>query len=238
MAKGYKYKQAKKEYQYKLRNYFNDNPKEFKGKALIAKKVGVSPQRLNNWINRDSWNDLSNYTEAQTEIKFSEDGKIEGKHNKCKLTKELYDRLFFYLSILDPATGKRKLSNEEISTKLGISVTTFYRYLETDVPFYKIYQRAKLKVKGEVALDKLLDGYTQNNVKVEVGETPKGYVNKKIIEKKEIGPDSRAVTFALKNADPENYSDNPKAAVKVEINNNIDIKNLSDEELEKIIKGE
>ena len=237
MAKGYKYKQAKKEYQYKLRHYCADDPTKFKGKAKIAHRLGITPQRLNNWINRDNWNDMTEYTEAQTEMKFHENGKVVGKQGNCKLTKELYEKLFFYLSMIDDETGKRKYTNTQVSEKLNISVTTFYRYLDEDVPFYKIYQRAKLKIKGEIGLEKLIDGYEQKTIKLEKGDTPKGYIDKQVMEKKQIGPDYRAVNFALTNSAPEDYTNSPKANVKVEVNN-IDISDLSDEELEKIVNGE
>lgn len=116
------------------------------------------------------------------------------------------------------ATGEH--TNEAICISVGICEDTFYKWIKEKPEFNEAFKKAELKATKNLAqiarsaLMKKIDGYDyeelhQEGVRDALGNVTITHV-KRI--KKHVPPSDTAIIFALKNSDPENFSD------KVDVN--------------------
>lgn len=136
------------------------------------------------------------------------------------------------------------LTNEQISKNIGITRTTLQDWLRKYPELKTAMKKGKEVVDIEVenALLKRALGYkyveeTTERVFNKQTESYELVVTKKVV--KEVQPDTTAQIWWLKNRKPETWKDRKQieADVKNE-NKNFDMSNLTDEQLEKILKSE
>ncbi|RRD38806.1 hypothetical protein EII29_09785 [Leptotrichia sp. OH3620_COT-345] len=229
----------------KLKQYYQTQLYEAAGddkkinKRQIAKLYGISAQNLNNYIKRKNWNDLTEFVYVPLDIKpgIKKNEPLNG--SKSKLTGEMLEQLFEYARRTED-DGKPTFTNQEIAEKLGISVSTFYKYHQENIHFYKTLRSARRLGQVEDAMLKSATGYKYVESKVEdivvgkTGEKTGEIKSTKII--KEVTPDVRAQKYLMSNIVPEEYTENKKVEQKITISEDIDVSQLTDEQLEKLMK--
>lgn len=251
-----KYRKAKQEFQCKLyailKNLKFDlkDYESYKGtvtelmrtgkinKSYIAKKNGLTPQRIQNWVNRHEWGDLSNYINIPSIIVTH---KVKKKANSY-YSPELLENLQKYASELTLG-GEIKYSNLELAELLGISNSSFYNYYKTKPQFADVLDEtragAQRVFKYERALDDRAFGCNVIEKKEITRENAKGARSFESTrsEKKILG-DVNAIKFGLTNIAPDKYSNNQKIEQKIKVDQKLDFTKLSDKELEEVYGGE
>ena len=102
------------------------------------------------------------------------------------------------------------LTDEQIAQKIGIGMTTFYRWQEQYRDFRDAIKKGKAPVDIQVenALLKRALGYTEEEVVTEIVEQPDGRQRKQIRKVMRIfPPDTTAQIFWLKNRRPDRWRD-------------------------------
>ena len=139
----------------------------------------------------------------------------------------------------------------EICEDIGIAESTYYKWLSTKVEFSDAVEQAKQQFKDELlpdarkSLKKLVQGYTVTETRTVTADTGKKSEEGKAIVKvkehtkteKHFQPSLGAVTFALTNADPDNWKNRQDTNVSADVTLKSELDNLSDDELEIIING-
>ncbi len=227
----------------KLKQYYQTQLYEAGGddkkinKRQIAKLYGISAQNLNNYINRKKWNDLSEFVYVPLEIKpgIKKNEPLNG--SRSKLTGEMLEQLFEFARRTDE-NGKPTFTNQEIAEKLGISISTFYKYYQENIHFYKTLRSARRLGAVEDAMFKSAVGYKVEEKRTEdVVYYGRITGEKKVLDvKKDIAPDVRAQKYLMSNIVPEEYTENKKVEQKITISEDIDVSQLSDEQLEKLMR--
>lgn len=204
-------------------------------KSCIAKKYGLTPQRIQNWIQRHNWNDLSDYIDVPGILNLSIEKKVK---NNSPYGPDMLGKLKVYASQLN-TTGQAKYTKKDLAELLGISEATFHKYMKR-LEFKEAYEEAKFgaerKWKYERALDKKALGETIVETHEESSINAKGDVieRNKVVTKQVTG-DTKAIIFGLENLAPDKYGKDRKESI---VNNvNINLADLTDEELEKLING-
>lgn len=118
-------------------------------------------------------------------------------------------------------------TNEDIAKKLGVDVSTFYRYQNEYEELRNALKKGKEVIDFEVenALLKRAFGYEYDEVTYENGEEVKRVT-------KQVAPDTTAQIFWLKNRKPKDWRDRKD----IDIEASIEKKELTPEERAKRIK--
>ena len=154
------------------------------------------------------------------------------------LQEKMLEQLFEYARRTNE-DGKPTYTNQEIAEKLEISVSTFYKYYQENIHFYKALRSAKRLGQVEEAMFKSATGYKYIEAKTEdivvgkTGEKTGEIKNTKIV--KEMIPDVRAQKYLMSNIVPEEYTENKKVEQKITVSEDINLSQLSDEQLEKMM---
>lgn len=112
-------------------------------------------------------------------------------------------------------------NNDNIIHNLGISKKTFYKYLSEKSEFLHLIKNGRITIVAELrsALIKKAKGFDYTETKIIEREDPDTGDKIKTIEtyNKKSLPDVAALNLALKNYDPENWSNDPQGdAIKRE----------------------
>lgn len=112
-------------------------------------------------------------------------------------------------------------NNDNIAHNLGISQKTFYKYLSEKSEFLQLIKNGRISIVAELrsALIKKAKGFDYTETKIIEREDPDTGDIIKTIEtyNKKSLPDVAALNLALKNYDPENWSNDPQGdAIKRE----------------------
>lgn len=229
-----RYKKCKKEYQFRLYHEENIN------KTKLAKKYKLTLQALNNWIIRYEWNDLTDYVDVPSIIAKND---IEIKSNS-KYTQELVEDMYFYAKEILPNGELRFQTKEALRDKLGLSKSTFSKYLNKR-EFYEAYVKGRAeaekqikKLEYEKALDKVALGTKKISKKIEPIYKKGEYIGDKVTEMVEdVLPNVKALEMGFNKLAPGEYDKKPFVE-KQSLPKNIDWDNLTEEEIEKLAKGE
>ncbi len=139
----------------------------------------------------------------------------------------------------------------EICTLVHISESTYYDWKAKKPEFSEAIKKAQdnfnllLAAEAKKSLLKKIRGYTvieKRTVRVGTGEvTDKGKAKTKIKEhaetEKHIQPDTAAIIFTLTNRDSDNWKNKQDTNISGALDLKSELENLSDEELETIIKN-
>lgn len=203
-------------------------------KSCIAKKYGLTPQRIQNWIQRHNWNDLSDYIDVPGILNSTVEKQVK---NNSPYGPDMLGKLRVYASQLN-TIGQAKYTKKDLAELLGISEATFHKYMKRP-EFKDAYEESKFgaerKWKYERALDKKAFGEEITEVHSEHGSNNNGGYRKNKEITKVIPGDTKAIIFGLENLAPDKYGKDRKETI---VNNvNINLADLTDEELEKLING-
>lgn len=204
-------------------------------KSSIAKKYGLTPQRIQNWIQRHNWNDLSDYIDIPGILNLNVEKKIR---NNSPYGPDMLGKLRMYTSQLN-TIGQAKYTKKDLAELLGISEATFHKYMKK-IEFKEAYEESKFCAerawKYERALDKKAFGETLTETYEETSTDSNGKtLEKSKIVTKETAGDTKAIVFGLENLSPNKYGKDRKETI---VNNvNINLQDLTDEELAKLING-
>lgn len=133
--------------------------------------------------------------------------------------------------------AKDGLSDEQIAYNIGINKNTIYTWKKKYPAIHEVLKKGKEVVDRQVenALLKRALGYDYEEETKMVAESGKKSIK---VVKKHIPPDTTAIIFWLKNRKREQWRDVNKIEidkpVQVEQNTNIDLSNLSKDELLKL----
>lgn len=229
-----RYKKCKKEYQFRLYHEENIN------KTKLAKKYKLTLQALNNWIIRYDWNDLTDYVDVPSIIAKND---IEIKSNS-KYTQELVEDMYFYAKEILPNGEFRFKTKESLREKLGLSKSTFSKYLNKR-EFYEAYVKGRgegekqiKKLEYEKALDKVALGTKKISKKIEPVYKKGEYIGDKVTETiEDVLPNVKALEMGLNKLAPGEYDKKPFVE-KQSLPKDIDWDNLTEEEIESLAKGE
>jgi len=229
-----RYKKCKKEYQFRLYHEENIN------KTKLAKKYKLTLQALNNWIMRYEWNDLTDYVDVPSIIAKND---IEIKSNS-KYTQELVEDMYFYAKEILPNGELRFQTKEALRDKLGLSKSTFSKYLNKR-EFYEAYVKGRAeaeklikKLEYEKALDKVALGTKKISKKIEPIYKKGEYIGDKVTEMVEdVLPNVKALEMGFNKLAPGEYDKKPFVE-KQSLPKDIDWDNLTEEEIERLAKGE
>lgn len=109
------------------------------------------------------------------------------------------------------AWARDGLNDEQIATKMGISVATLYNYKRDHLEILEALKRGKEVVDIEVenALLKRAKGYKYTEVTKELVKNEDGELELQVTKKvtKEVQPDTTAQIFWLKNRKPKEWRD-------------------------------
>ena len=203
-------------------------------KSCIAKKYGLTPQRIQNWIQRHNWNDLSDYIDVPGILNSTVEKQVK---NNSPYGPDMLGKLRVYASQLN-TIGQAKYTKKDLAELLGISEATFHKYMKRP-EFKDAYEESKFgaerKLKYERALDKKAFGEEIVESHKEDGYNHNGSYKKNKEVTKVIPGDTKAIIFGLENLAPDKYGKDRKETI---VNNvNINLADLTDEELEKLING-
>ncbi|NEZ46510.1 helix-turn-helix domain-containing protein [Clostridium niameyense] len=153
---------------------------------------------------------------------------------KCKYENNVKDKL-----ILVEGWARNGLTDEQIAKNLGISKTTFYKYIKEHNELSECLKKGKEVIDFEVenALLKRALGYKYKEVTKELFKNPKTNkeelkVTKEVI--KEVAPDTTAQIFWLKNRKPQEWRDKQNIEHSGNMNISNPFKELTTEELKRI----
>jgi len=131
------------------------------------------------------------------------------------------------------------LSDEQIAKNIGISTSTLYEWKKKYSEFSEALKKGKEVIDRQVenALLKRALGYEYEEVKQIIEKDDNGK-DRKRIEKiiKHVAPDVTAQIFWLKNRKPQEWRDKQQIEHSGDMNINNPFKNLTTEELKKLIK--
>lgn len=229
-----RYKKCKKEYQFRLYHEENIN------KTKLAKKYKLTLQALNNWIMRYEWNDLTDYVDVPSIIAKND---IEIKSNS-KYTQELVEDMYFYAKEILLNGELRFQTKEALRDKLGLSKSTFSKYLNKR-EFYEAYVKGRAeaeklikKLEYEKALDKVALGTKRITKRIEPVFRKGEIVGEKAtIMEEDILPNVKALEMGFNKLAPGEYDKKPFVE-KQSLPKDIDWDNLTEEEIERLAKGE
>ena len=234
-----KWKLSKLKQYYQTKLYEADGNDKAINKRQIAKLYGISPQNLNNYIRRKNWNDLSDFIYVPFEVPAGIKRNQPLNGSLTKLTGEMLETLFELARMVNDA-GKPLYSNQEIADKLGISISTFYKYNQENIHFYKALKKGRMLGEVEDAMYKSAVGYRtveereEDIVVTKTGE--KTGETKKTKIAKDIQGDVRAQKYLMSNIVPDEYTENKKVEQKVTVSEDLNLSELSDEQLNKLLK--
>ncbi|KEI16967.1 transposase [Clostridium novyi B str. ATCC 27606] len=153
---------------------------------------------------------------------------------KSKYETNVKDKL-----ILVEGWARNGLTDEQIAKNLGISKTTFYKYIKEHNELSERLKKGKEVIDFEVenALLKRALGYKYKEVIKELVRDPETKeeelkVTKEVI--KEVVPDTTAQIFWLKNRKPEEWRDKQNIEHSGSMNVNNPFENLTTEQLLKL----
>lgn len=203
-------------------------------KSCIAKKYGLTPQRIQNWIQRHNWNDLSDYIDVPEILNSTAEKKVK---NNSPYGPGMLGKLRVYASQLN-TIGQAKYTKKDLAELLGVSEATFHKYMKR-VEFKEGYEESRFgaerRWKYERALDKKAFGEQIIETHEEDGRNHNGSYKKNKEITKIIPGDTKAIIFGLENLASDKYGKDRKETI---VNNvNINLADLTDEELEKLING-
>ncbi len=229
-----RYKKCKKEYQFRLYHEENIN------KTKLAKKYKLTLQALNNWIRPYECNDLTDYVDVPSIIAKND---IEIKSNS-KYTQELVEDMYFYAKEILPNGELRFQTKEALRDKLGLSKSTFSKYLNKR-EFYEAYVKGRAeaeklikKLEYEKALDKVALGTKRITKRIEPVFRKGEIVGEKAtIMEEDILPNVKALEMGFNKLAPGEYDKKPFVE-KQSLPKDIDWDNLTEEEIERLAKGE
>lgn len=219
----------------------SDISRNFKIKNVVAKKYNIkNVQIVANWVSRKEWNDLSNFVNIP---KILSNSRLSNEiKSNSPYGPELLDKLKIYSGHLN-TSGEPKYNKKELAEILNISEAAFYKYMKK-AEFREIFEETRKKAirtfKYEAALDKKAFGHTLKEIVSDMKRDEDGdliVIREREIQK-EVAGDTKAITFGLTNLAPEKYSDKQEKKQDITITSKIDLSNLSDEELEKIVNGQ
>ena len=105
-------------------------------------------------------------------------------------------------------------SNDNIIQNLGIHEASFYRYLKEKSEFCELIKNGRIPIVAELrsALIKKAKGFDYTETKIIEREDPDTGETVKTVEtyNKKALPDVAALNLALKNYDPDNWSNDPQ----------------------------
>lgn len=105
-------------------------------------------------------------------------------------------------------------SNENIYRNLDISEPVFYKYLAEKEEFKELIKNGRIAIVAELrsALIKKAKGFDYTETKIIEREDPETGEKVKTVEtyNKKALPDVAAINLALKNYDPDNWSNDPQ----------------------------
>lgn len=105
-------------------------------------------------------------------------------------------------------------SNDNIIQNLGIHEASFYRYLKEKSEFCELIKNGRISIVAELrsALIKKAKGFDYTETKIIEREDPDTGETVKTVEtyNKKALPDVAALNLALKNYDPDNWSNDPQ----------------------------
>ncbi len=131
------------------------------------------------------------------------------------------------------------LSDEQIAKNIGISTSTLYEWKKKYSEFSEALKKGKEVIDRQVenALLKRALGYEYEEVRQIIEKDDNGK-DRKRIEKiiKHVAPDVTAQIFWLKNRKPQEWRDKQQIEHSGDMNINNPFKNLTTEELKKLIK--
>lgn len=105
-------------------------------------------------------------------------------------------------------------TNENIAYNLGINMVTFYKYVKEKNEFNELLKNGRIAVVAQLrsALIKKAMGFEYQESKIIEREDPDTGEKVKTVEtyNKKALPDVAAINLALKNYDPDNWSNDPQ----------------------------
>lgn len=122
--------------------------------------------------------------------------------------------------LLAEGYAREGLDDKMIADKLGIVLSSFYRYKEKFSEFSEALKRGKAPVdfKAESALLKRALGYTYEEKTTELRIDEEGNAKPAVVKtvKKEVPPETGAIAFWLKNRKPEKWRDKQDVELQTE----------------------
>jgi hypothetical protein len=105
-------------------------------------------------------------------------------------------------------------NNENIAYNLGINMVTFYKYVKEKNEFNELLKNGRIAIVAQLrsALIKKAMGFEYSETKIIEREDPDTGEKVKTVEtyNKKALPDVAALNLALKNYDPDNWSNDPQ----------------------------
>jgi hypothetical protein len=105
-------------------------------------------------------------------------------------------------------------NNENIAYNLGINMVTFYKYVKEKNEFNELLKNGRIAIVAQLrsALIKKAMGFVYSETKIIEREDPDTGEKVKTVEtyNKKALPDVAALNLALKNYDPDNWSNDPQ----------------------------
>lgn len=132
---------------------------------------------------------------------------------------------------------RRGYTLEEVAEDIGVAVSTLKKWISDNEELSDAVKNARAlpDIKVEDSLYKRTQGMKKTTTKTTIMSDKDGASKQTKIEvfEEDIPPDTVACIFWLKNRDPENWRDVQDITTKV---NNVDLKPLTDKELEMLSK--
>jgi len=146
--------------------------------------------------------------------------------------KSLFDPIKHLIRVKELAEAGK--INAEIADELNISTSTLNKWMRENPEFMTTIKTGKKYADDEVvqSLYKRAKGYSF--VEKKIIENPDGTIRKEVTEK-QMAPDPTSMIFWLKNRQPQDWRDKQVQEITGKDGKPIQIANLSDEDLEKII---
>jgi hypothetical protein len=122
--------------------------------------------------------------------------------------------------LLAEGYAREGFNDKQIADKLGIGLSSFYKYQREFSEFLESLKKGKAPVdfKAENALLKRVLGYTYEEKTTEMRIDEKGNTKPVVVKivKKEVPPETTAIIFWLKNRRPDKWREKQSIEVEVE----------------------
>jgi len=122
--------------------------------------------------------------------------------------------------LLAEGYAREGFNDKQIADKLGIGLSSFYKYQREFSEFLESIKKGKAPVdfKAENALLKRVLGYTYEEKTTEMRIDEKGNTKPVVVKivKKEVPPETTAIIFWLKNRRPDKWREKQSIEVEVE----------------------